>query len=168
MIILVERKLNMECFDMPNHEYYAEDEPYKFLDAILDCFQNNFGDNERKISPTLKYIHERLLNKGIIFTIFILNEALEKLENEKFIKSKDYEELNKVKSKMYELTFEGRLLIHQGGFFLKIQNQNQNQILNRRLSWAVAVGTLLAGIYGIKEICHLFVLIWQWICSCNN
>ncbi len=134
----------------------TNDYPYKVLDEILKLFKQD--DME-----FLKHIKEfdipkLLLDKGIIIDVFFMIQILDKLVEEKylhrgelFITSKPNAEITEY-DRMYNLTFEGVLLINGDGYLVKNKKAEYALFWDKVAFWLVTVGTVFAGIYGLIEI----------------
>jgi|SRR5471030_1337930 len=53
---------------------------------------------------------------------------------------------------IYSLTFEGLIFYQKGGYIYYSKNEKRKNIKDTIYIWAVAIGTSLAGIYGLFEI----------------
>ncbi len=129
--------------------------PYRILDEVLMLFSQSEGSALVHIK---KFdIPKLLLEKGIIIDVFYMEQILDKLEKEHYLykgglvvvkhlpNGKEYDN-------MYNLTFEGLLLLNSGGYRAKMKREQSSVLLNWVLSLSIAVGTVLAGIYGLMEI----------------
>jgi hypothetical protein len=84
-------------------------------------------------------IIEKLIRDGLIST-FVPHESPE------FIKGRYYQ----------YITFDGLLFIEDGGYSGKKRREEFNAKVLNRISWVVAFGALLSGLYYLIEILRLF------------
>lgn len=128
--------------------------PYRILDEVM-LFSQSVGSALVHIK---KFdIPKLLLEKGIIIDVFYMEQILDKLETERYLykgglvvvkhlpNGKEYDN-------MYNLTFEGLLLLNSGGYRAKMKREQSSVLLNWVSSLSIAVETVLAGIYGLMEI----------------
>lgn len=54
--------------------------------------------------------------------------------------------------KMYMITFEGKMLNEQGGYRYKEKRDSISAKLQLAQTWAITVGTALAGLYGLSQV----------------
>lgn len=55
-------------------------------------------------------------------------------------------------NKIYTISFEGIILIENGGYKRKGKKESISTKLQSLQTWAIAVGTALAGLYGLYEL----------------
>ena len=154
--------------------------PYQLLDDILDCYKENRLDNYFENHELVNLMRDRGVDVSNEMHWNWMRMGLNRLVKEEYLESLPlkgnpdsdiYEEtLDKV---YYRLTFEGELLINDGGYVKMmdrkfIQNQEVSRIRKdlwtynrhvRNLTVWIAVGTIVVGLYTLLQIldwlhCH--------------
>ena len=151
------------------------DNPYQILDDILECYKDDVTGNF-KMKLLTSEIQQQIKDKPS-FQYKIFQGALDQLNEDKYLKLEPLtvEEHNfnadlvadEFHLDAYKLTFKGITLIYRGGYIAKIERENSNLILNQRLTWAIALGTVFAGIFGVIECIKLLWRFLDWYCSCK-
>lgn len=150
---------------------------YKVLDDILKCFSDfDRPDNYFESWKILVKIRERGININTQpYKPERIRTAINKLVNESYLdkmplclgdKESDIHD-ETLDKQYYRLTFEGELLINDGGYVKKIQNENLDLVLTKRLAYAIAVGTVFGGIFGLIECIKVLWKFFNWICKYN-
>ncbi len=145
--------------------------PFSEIDIVLSIFKPEFGKLE--VGETKKTIKHKLLNdKHISIEERLLDEILDKLENDKYLRSVSdghiirNGENFKADPKIYTITLIGEIFLLSGGFVGEIQRQTNP--LRKLKTGLINVAALTAGAYYFFEIVRLYIVpIWQHVCHCE-
>lgn len=137
-----------------------ENNPYQILDDVLSCFRSSSIDNTIKIEH---FNIIKTLYKKTVATTEIMEEAIEKLVKEKYldrVKITPVVPENKYPFYQYNLTYEGILLIKNGGYLSKIKSEKAD--IDRKVFYGnvVFVGSIVGGIYAGIEIWKDILELW--------
>ncbi len=119
------------------------------LDFVLNAMDKVFWEEYRTLTEITK--DSKILGK---ININELPAIINKLNKDAYI---DFE-LNDSKDiifdseKKYRITFEGKLLNESGGYRWKIKRESTLTNLQSLQTWVIAIGTALAGLYGIYQL----------------
>jgi len=114
--------------------------PIQQLDAVLTLFQKANG------------LHFKSIQNKISIGDIELREIMQKLCDDKYIRHKEIENSpGSNLGKYYSLTFEGRLFEKGGGYIYQKRKETISIILQFLSTLLIAVGTILAGMYGVFE-----------------
>jgi hypothetical protein len=131
--------------------------PSEKLDSLLNLIAtNNPYITEADIFKKLEsknhlndFIESRIILKKLCADKYI---AIQMWESEP-----EYIEQPPNEFETYYLTFEGKVFIENGGYTGEQKKKARKQILEATQTWAIAIGTALAGIYAIVEIIKLML-----------
>ena len=129
--------------------------PNEMLDITLNWFAMDFKDigmgedaiprNEVEHHTAERLImrmHPQLDKAGSEFMEYS-NMILEQLVSDRY--------LSKIGPR-YSITFKGKMFSKSGGYIKKEKRESTSITLQSWQTWAISVGTVLAGIYGLVEI----------------
>ena len=123
--------------------------PIDKLDFVLNAMENGFEGHYRNPTEIIK--HHDMVGK---ININELPAIINKLVKDGYL---DFEvggskDIIFDSDKKYMITFEGKLLNEQGGYRYKDKRDSISTNLRLAQTWAIALGTVLAGLYGLYEL----------------
>ena len=119
-----------------------EKDYYAMLDYLLKWISENSNTDDTAILERENHFKENDIG------VYERTELFQKLENEGFIR-RDFQEFER-------LTINGYLFIQDGGYKKKRSREATSKDLQSAQTWAIAIGTALAGLYSLFQLMIYF------------
>ena len=110
----------------------------KDLDLVLEYFYNQ----KDRLSKT----------RDVCLSVFKSIGSIDITNTEAIIDKLQRDGLLKSMVEGYKITFDGRIFHEMGGYTEKVRKESTSTSLQSWQTWAIAVGTILGGLYGLVEI----------------